>query len=154
MQMRRGFTPTTRRSSAQRVSDTDDDVGTYMPTPHGTKRVHVIEAQYLFIPALIDVFAEAGLVVESVASTIDPRKLLADDPDIVFLDADFMDEPVEGVRLAHVLLPEARICVYASSTGDMRNRAFIAAGATVVLEKSAERSDVVRSLRRAITGEV
>jgi DNA-binding NarL/FixJ family response regulator len=143
-----------RRSSAQRISDTDADVGSFMPTPQETKRVHVVEAQYLFVPALIDVFAEAGLVVESVASSIDPRKLLADEPDIVFLDADYMDEPLEGVRLAHVLLPKARICVYASSMSDLRSRAFIAAGATVVLEKSAERSVVVASLRRAITGEI
>jgi DNA-binding NarL/FixJ family response regulator len=112
-------------------------------------KVHVIEAQHLFVPALVDVFEEAGFTVDSVASSIEPRRLLVEEPDIVFLDIDFLDEPIESVRIAHVLLPRAGIWVYASALGDAYAPALAAAGATIVLEKSAGRDDVVARLRRA-----
>jgi DNA-binding NarL/FixJ family response regulator len=114
------------------------------------RAAHLIEAQHLFVPTLVEVFAEAGISVEYAGPSLDPRKLLDDEPDLVFLDADFIDEPLEGVRLAHVLLPKAHICVYASSANEVRARAFAAAGADVVLEKTAERHAIVDRLRAVL----
>ncbi len=112
----------------------------------GRTVVHLIEPQHLFVPALVDVFTEAGLFVDFVAAQVDPRKLLDDQPDLVFLDTDFIDEPLESVRLAHVLAPKAQIYVYSSATSDTIARAFTAAGADVVLEKSADRRQIVQTL--------
>lgn len=112
----------------------------------GRTVVHLIEPQHLFVPALVDVFTEAGLFVDFVGAQVDPRKLLDDQPDLVFLDTDFIDEPLESVRLAHVLAPKAQIYVYSSATSDTIARAFTAAGADVVLEKSADRRQIVQTL--------
>ncbi|MBV8529727.1 MAG: hypothetical protein JO104_00295 [Candidatus Eremiobacteraeota bacterium] len=112
----------------------------------GRTVVHLVEPQHLFVPALIDVFNEAGLFVDFVSAQIDPRKLLDEQPDLVFIDTDFIDEPLESVRLAHVLAPKAQIYVYSSAMNDTVSRAFTAAGADVVLDKSAERRHIVRSL--------
>ncbi len=112
----------------------------------GRTVVHLIEPQHLFVPALVDVFTEAGLFVDFVSAQVDPRKLLDDQPDLVFLDTDFIDEPLESVRLAHVLAPKAQIYVYSSATSDAIARAFTAAGADVVLEKSADRRQIVQTL--------
>jgi DNA-binding NarL/FixJ family response regulator len=118
-----------------------------MPDATGRKMVHLIEAQHLFVPTLVEVLEEARLTVNHVGAALDPRRLLDDDPDIIFLDADFLEEPLEGVRLAHVLVPKARICVYASATNPVRKRAFASAGADLVLEKTADRRQIVRELQ-------
>lgn len=112
----------------------------------GRTAVHLIEPQQLFVPALVDVFTEAGLFVDHVAAQIDPRLLLDKQPDLVFLDTDYIDEPLETVRLSHVLAPQAQIFVYATAPSDAVLRAFTAAGADVVLEKSADRRHIVQSL--------
>lgn len=109
--------------------------------------VHLIEPQDLFVPALVDVFAEAGLYVDAVGAAIDPRRLLDDQPDLIFFDTDFLDKPLEDVRLAHMLVPKAAIFVYASARTDTMVRAFTSAGADVVLQKSADRRQIVQGLR-------
>ena len=113
----------------------------------GRTIVHLIEPQHLFVPALVDVFSEAGLFVDYVGAELDPRRLLDDQPDLVFLDTDFINEPLEGVRLAHVLVPRAQIYVYSSATSDAITRAFMSAGADVVMEKSTDRRTIVQGLR-------
>jgi DNA-binding NarL/FixJ family response regulator len=118
-----------------------------MPDATGRTVVDLIEAQQLFVPTLVEVLEEARLAVNYVGSSLDARRLLDDDPDIVFLDADFLEEPLEGVRLAHVLVPKARICVYATAKNEVRKRAFVTAGADLVLEKSADRRHIVRELQ-------
>jgi DNA-binding NarL/FixJ family response regulator len=118
-----------------------------MPDAMGRSVVHLIEAQHLFVPTLVEVLEEARFVVSYTGAGLDPRRLLDDDPDIVFLDADFLEEPLEGVRLAHVLVPKARICVYASVPNPVRKRAFVSAGADLVLEKTADRRQIVRELQ-------
>jgi DNA-binding NarL/FixJ family response regulator len=109
--------------------------------------VHLIEPQDLFVPALIDVFAEAGLSVDAVGPSVDPRRLLDDKPDLIFFDTDFLDRPLEDVRLAHMLVPDAAIYVYASARTDAMVRSFTAAGATTVVQKSADRRTIVANLR-------
>ena len=112
----------------------------------GRTVVHLIEPQQLFVPALVDVFSEAGLAVDHVAAQLDPRLLLEKQPDLVFLDTDYINEPLETVRLSHVLVPQAQIFVYATAPSDTVLRAFTSAGADVVLEKSAERRAIVQAL--------
>jgi DNA-binding NarL/FixJ family response regulator len=143
MQTPRGSTPTTHLFSALPVDSARLDV----PDASGRSVVHLIEAQRLFVPTLVEVLEEAGLTVHHVGPALDPRRLLDDDPDIVFIDADFLEEPLEGIRLAHVLVPRARICVYATATNDVRKRAFAAAGADAVLDKSIDRRQIVQDLR-------
>jgi DNA-binding NarL/FixJ family response regulator len=109
--------------------------------------VHLIEPQDIFVPALVDVFAEAGLHVDAVGAAIDPRRLLDDQPDLIFFDTDFLEKPLEDVRLAHMLVPKAMIFVYASAKTDAMVRAFTSAGANVVLQKSADRRQIVQGLR-------
>jgi DNA-binding NarL/FixJ family response regulator len=145
--MFRDSTRTTRRSSPPPNDDERPIVWErLMFDATGRTVVHLIEPQHLFVPALIDVFTEAGLFVDFVSAQIDPRKLLDDQPHLVFLDTDFIDEPLENIRLAHILAPGAQIYVYSSDTNDAISRAFMAAGADIVLKKSAERRHIVQSL--------
>ncbi|MDE2482337.1 MAG: hypothetical protein KGN02_09130 [bacterium] len=115
----------------------------------GTGRTiaHLIEPQHLFVPALVDVFAEAGLFVSYVGAVLDPRRLLDDQPDLVFVDTDFVAEPLDVVRLARVLAPGTQVYVYASAPSDAVLRAFSVAGADRVLEKSSDRREIVQGLR-------
>lgn len=109
--------------------------------------VHIVEPQDLFVPTLIDVFAEAGLPVDRVDDDIHPQILLEEQPDVLFMDADYLGDPLRATRLVHVLVPEATIFVYGGASGSGAREAFIAAGASVVLEKSAERASIVEALR-------
>ena len=113
----------------------------------GRTVVHLIEPQHLFVPALIDVFTEAGLFVDFVGAELDPRRLLDDQPDLVFIDTDFVNEPLEVVRIAHVLVPLSQVYVYAATASETVTKTFHAAGADVVLEKSADRRAIVQGLR-------
>ncbi len=112
--------------------------------------VHLVEPQHLFVPALLDVFSEAGIHVDYATNSVEPRRLLDDAPDIVFIDTDFLDEPLEAVRITHVLVPNARVIVYSSAHSDVIIRAFQAAGAHRVLDKSADRPQIVRDLRSVL----
>jgi hypothetical protein len=110
--------------------------------------VHVVEPQELFVPTLIDVFQEAGLGVDRVDDEVLPQVLLEEQPDLLFIDADYLADPLRAVRLAHVLVPDATIFVYGGAGGNSAARdAFIAVGATVVLTKSAERASIIEALR-------
>jgi len=120
-----------------------------LSSPRNSDRaiVHVVEPQHLFVPSLVDVFSEAGLTVDAVVERVDPRALLDDEPDIVFIDADFVNGPVDAVRLVHYLLPKAQVVVYAGELQARETRAYVAAGATVLLPKHLERRSVVLGLR-------
>ena len=118
-----------------------------MPGESGRAVVHLIEPQKLFVQALVDVFTEAGLSVDYVAASIDPRRTLDDRPDLVFVDTDFLSEPLESVSLVRLLAPEAIIATYTSGSSATVRSAFISSGADVVIEKSAERRSVVQGLR-------
>ncbi|MGB6987175.1 MAG: hypothetical protein WBD74_14480 [Candidatus Aquilonibacter sp.] len=109
--------------------------------------VHVVEPQDLFVPTLIDVFIEAGLGVDRVDDDIHPQVLLEEQPNVLFIDTDYLADPLRAVRLAHVLVPGATIFVYGALTGSGAREAFIAAGASTVLAKSAERASVVEALQ-------
>ncbi len=114
---------------------------------HARAIVHIVEPQDLFVPTLIDVFEEAGLHVDRVDDEIHPQTLLDEQPDVLFIDADYLVDALRGIRLAHVLVPGARIFVYGSVGGSSAREAWIAAGASVVLAKSAERASIVEALR-------
>ncbi len=116
----------------------------------GRTVVHLIEPQHLFVAALVDVFSEAGLFVDYVGATIDPRRLLDDQPDVIFLDTDYLEDPLDAVRLARALAPKANVYVYSSGASDAVVRAFCVAGADTVLEKSADRRAIVQGLREAV----
>ncbi|MEO9264309.1 MAG: hypothetical protein ABI282_09455 [Candidatus Baltobacteraceae bacterium] len=114
---------------------------------HGRRTTaHVAEPQQIFVPVLVDIFLEAGLFVEHVAAQIDPRLLIDDQPDLVFLDVDYIDQPMESVRVARLLVPRTQIFIFAVAPSDAISRAFTAAGANVVLEKSLDRQRVVQAI--------
>lgn len=113
----------------------------------GRTVAHVIEPQDLFVPALLDVFSEAGLFVDYVSAAVDPRRLLDDQPHVVFLDTDYLPDPIESVRLAHVLAPQALIFVYCKTMTEAIRRSFSGAGAEIVFTKSAPRGEIVAGLR-------
>ncbi len=116
---------------------------------HAGAIVHVVEPQELFVPTLIDVFIEAGLRVDRVVDDIYPQILLEEQPNVLFIDTDYLTDPLRAVRLAHVLVPGATIFVYGGLTGSGAREAFVAAGASTVLAKSAERASVVEALQSA-----
>jgi hypothetical protein len=122
-----------------------EPAGTSMMRARAT--VHVVEPQELFVPTLVDVFAEAGLKVDRVDDDIHPQVLLDEQPSLLFIDTDYLADPLRAVRLAHVLVPDATIFVYGGAARSGAHDAFIAAGATVVLAKSAERTSIVEALR-------
>jgi DNA-binding NarL/FixJ family response regulator len=111
--------------------------------------VHIIEPQKLFVPELIDVFSEAGLTVGYVGDRIDPERMLADDPDVVFLDTDEIENPNAGVRTARKLAPNADIFVYVPTIHGEESFSFTAAGADVVIQKSVSRRELVQRLRES-----
>ena len=112
--------------------------------------VHVVEPQALFVPELVEMFSEAGLAVTFVGDRLDPRKLLDDEPDLVFLDVDELESPEGGIRLARTLVPEADIFVYTPHDGGEHEIiGYLSAGATVVLERSVSRREFVQRLRES-----
>ena len=112
--------------------------------------VHLVEAQYLFVPTLTDVFGELNWEVRSIATDLDIERLLADQPDVVFIDVDFIsDEPLRVVRAARVLAPQSVICVYGSAGHLDLAQAYLGAGATQVFDKNADRGEILEGLRRA-----
>ena len=109
--------------------------------------VHVVEPQQLFASALAEVFAEAGLTIDYVSVAIDARRTLDDRPDLIFLDTDFLPEPLESIRLVRMLAPRAIIGAYASEGSGSLKPSYAAAGADIVIEKSADRRSIVQGLR-------
>jgi DNA-binding NarL/FixJ family response regulator len=123
--------------------------------PAGTRRftVQLIEAQALFVPTLADLFGEVGLELTAVSSGVDVREVLDQSPDVVFLDADFLDqEPLRLINVLGTLLPNAAICMYSSRSGVDWRQACRVAGATAVFGKNAARAEIVSGLRDALAG--
>jgi len=124
--------------------------------PRGSSRtrgrsIHLIEAQALFVPALVEVFAELGLDLLGVSGDVDLHGMLETQPDVVFVDADYVNqEPLHLVSLLRTLVPEGAICVYTSERNPRWAAACHAAGATAVLSKNARRGEVVAGLRDAV----
>ncbi len=108
--------------------------------------VYLIEAQALFVPTLIDVFAEAGLELRGVSGDADARSLIDAKPDVIFVDVDFLtQEPVHLVGFLRTLLPQAAIYVYTSVTSWVMSAGF--PGASAVFSKHASRQEIVAGLR-------
>jgi DNA-binding NarL/FixJ family response regulator len=116
------------------------------PSPQGV--VHLIEPQGLFVATLRDLFSEAGLCVTYSGKQLDPRCLLDDSPDIVFIDADYVDDPFGMLSLTRTLVPNAVLCVYAEYRGAGAERAYRAAGADEVFMKTADWVEIVAAIRR------
>jgi DNA-binding NarL/FixJ family response regulator len=110
--------------------------------------VHIIEPQELFVPTLIDVFSEAGIFVDRVDEHVDPHVLLEEQPYLLFIDTDYVDDPLRMIRLARMLVASVRIVAYTES-GRALDEALFEAGASVVVAKSAERGSIVEALRGA-----
>ncbi|MHB1551652.1 MAG: response regulator [Vulcanimicrobiaceae bacterium] len=115
-------------------------------------RSYVIETQKLFVPALVAFLEKAGLKVEKTASQVDLRDLLTEQPQLVFIDLDFLDgEPLETISIVRMLLPTAVICAYTTVKGGVTwPKACHYAGANAVFSKSAQEDEVVAGLRTAI----
>jgi DNA-binding NarL/FixJ family response regulator len=113
--------------------------------------VHLIEAQWLFVPTLADIFRELDLELRSVSSDLDRERLLRDQPSLVFIDSDFLSgEPLGVINLARTLVPEGIICVYTGERKREWAKACHFAGATAVFSKHADRGEILTGLRRAI----
>ncbi|HTU82229.1 MAG TPA: hypothetical protein VMF61_08875 [Candidatus Acidoferrales bacterium] len=118
------------------------------------RSVHLIEAQALFVPILADVFTELGLELTSVSSDIDMHKLLDDQPDVLFVDADFVNqEPLRLINALRMLVPESVICVYTGQRSPDWAKACHFAGATAVFSKNAHRREIVSGMRDALQHE-
>ena len=113
--------------------------------------VHLIEAQALFVPTLAEVFREAGLDLCSVSNDVDMHKLLDDQPDVLFVDADFVNqEPLRLINALRMLVPNAVICVYTSQRSPDWAKACHFAGATAVFSKHADRREIVDGIQEAL----
>lgn len=116
-----------------------------------TIKVHVIEPQALFVPMLDDVFREIGLRVSRVTRDAEFQTLLEEQPEIVFLDADFVEqETVNLIVLLRMLLPKTLVAVYTATHNARRAHACQASGANAVLSKSASRQEIVAGLRQMV----
>jgi len=119
------------------------------PVPVAT--IHLIEAQALFVPVLADVFRELGLDLRSVTSDVDMRALLDEQPEILFVDADYIaEEPLRLVDVLRLLVPNAVICVYTSQRSTQWAQACHFAGATAVFHKNADRPEIIAGMRDAL----
>lgn len=113
--------------------------------------VHLIEAQALFVPALEEVFSDVGLSLLAVSSDVDLHALLEAQPDVVFVDADYVsEEPLRLVNLLRTLVPNGIICVYASERSAQWATACHLAGATAVFSKNARRGEIIGGMRDAL----
>jgi DNA-binding NarL/FixJ family response regulator len=113
--------------------------------------VHLIEAQALFVPTLEEVFADVGLALLAVSSDVDLHQLLEAQPDVVFVDADYVsEEPLRLVNLLRTLVPNGIICVYTSERSTQWAKACHLAGATAVFSKNARRSEIIDGMRDAL----
>lgn len=125
--------------------------GTQQPVFMRGLSVHLIEAQALFVPTLAEVFIEIGLDLRSVSSDVDMHKLVDDQPDVLFVDADFLNqEPLRLVNVLRILLPESIICVYTSQRSADWAKACHFAGATAVFSKNAHRREIVAGMHDAL----
>jgi DNA-binding NarL/FixJ family response regulator len=115
--------------------------------------VYVIEAQSLFVPALLEVLDELGLELRSVSSDVDMEALLEEQPDVVFVDLDFVDrEPLRLVRALRTLLPNTLIWAYCSERDPAWIRACIEAGASSVFGKNDARNQILTRMRAELRG--
>jgi DNA-binding NarL/FixJ family response regulator len=113
--------------------------------------VHLIEAQGLFVPTLAEVFGEIGLEMLNVSSDINVERILDEQPDVLFIDADFLNEdPLRLVNSLRVFVPEAIICVYTGERSSQWAKACHFAGATAVFSKNAPRSEIVAGMQDAL----
>ena len=119
-------------------------IGTIRP------RAHAIEAQALFVPALADVLAEAGLDMCGFAPGADLHRLMDEQPDVLFVDSDYIPDPLGTIRSLRTLVPGAAICVYSSRFDVEWSEACRRAGATALLGKDACRELIVSGLREAL----
>ncbi len=129
-------------------------LGDLQPAVGRLRSVHLIEAQALFVPILADVFAELGLELRSVSADIDMHRLLDDQPDVLFVDADFVNqEPLRLVNALRMLVPAAVICVYTGQRSPDWAKACQFAGATAIFSKNAHRREIVEGMARALRHE-
>lgn len=113
--------------------------------------VHLIEAQALFVPTLEKVFSDVGLPLSAVSSDVDLHRLLEAQPDLVFVDADYVsEEPLRLVNLLRTLVPNGIICVYTSERSTQWAKACHLAGATAVFSKNARRDEIIAGMRDAL----
>ncbi|HZZ00188.1 MAG TPA: hypothetical protein VFE36_11485 [Candidatus Baltobacteraceae bacterium] len=113
--------------------------------------VHLIEAQALFVPTLEEVFVDVGLALLAVSSDVDLHRLLEEQPDVVFVDADYVsEEPLRLVNLLRTLVPNGIICVYTSERSAQWARACHLAGATAVFSKNARRNEIIGGMGDAL----
>lgn len=117
----------------------------------GSLSVHLIEAQALFVPALEEVFSDVGLSLLAVSSDVDLHALLEAQPDVVFVDVDYVsEEPLRLINLLRTLVPNGIICVYASERSTQWAKACHLAGATAVFSKNARRGEIIGGMRDAM----
>lgn len=113
--------------------------------------VHLIEAQGLFVPTLAEVFGEIGLELLNVSSEVNVERILDEQPDVMFIDADFVNEdPLRLVNSLRIVVPEAVICVYTGERSPQWAKACHFAGATAVFSKNAPRSEIVAGMHDAL----
>jgi DNA-binding NarL/FixJ family response regulator len=113
--------------------------------------VHLVEAQGLFVPTLADMFHEIGLDVLNVSSVVNVERVLDEQPDVLFIDADFLEEePLWLVNSLRLVVPEAVICVYTGEPSPQWARACHFAGATAVFSKNSRRREIVAGMRDAL----
>ncbi len=120
-------------------------------TTEDTATIHLVEAQALFVQALTEVFAEAGLDVRGVTRDVDPRAMADDPPDALFVDTDYLEsDPLRAINLIGALAPKTLVCVYTGEHDPDWAEACHFAGAAAVFSKHANRGEIVAGLREAM----
>ena len=111
----------------------------------------VVESQSIFIPCLIGLLGECGLDVISVASFVDLNALAELEPDVLFIDLDFVDDPpLECLSASRRILPRATIVAYVRARESGWFGRCCAAGASLVLDKSWPEAQIREQLRAAL----
>lgn len=126
-------------------------VGTTQGPPARSASVHLIEAQALFVPTLSEVFAELGLEVLGVSSDLDMQTLMEQQPDVLFVDVDYVNiTPLRLVDVLRMLVPSAVICIYTSQRSPDWTRQCHAAGASAIFSKNAARNEILSGMSEAL----
>ena len=116
-------------------------------------RAYIIEPQEIFVDHLRRVLAEVDMDVTGVSAQLDVKAIVAADPELVFLDADFgSDDPRSAVAAVRKAVRNAIICVVTQRRRKALGASCLRAGASCVLSKESTDAEVVEALRFALAG--
>lgn len=114
-------------------------------------RTYVVEPQQIFVPSLLQLLHDSGLMIVRVAEDLDPLDILRVRPQVLFCDNDTVDtRTAQGLQFLFDAMPELEVCIYARSAASPLPERMRASTRLLHLEKSASHEVLVSALGRFV----